>query len=67
MQYGSPDWQDWVIGDEAEAIKHIKAAYAILIPTPLKSESPFSYLVSRYDGGIQSFDTANVHIVISCN
>ncbi|KAF5320800.1 hypothetical protein D9619_001960 [Psilocybe cf. subviscida] len=40
MQYGSPDWQDWVIGSEEEAIKHIKAAY---------------------DGGIQTFDTANVY------
>jgi len=26
MQYGSPEWQDWVLGEE-EAIKHIKAAY----------------------------------------
>lgn len=25
MQYGSPEWQDWVLGEE-EAIKHIKAA-----------------------------------------
>lgn len=27
MQYGSPEWQEWVIGDEEEAIKHIKFAY----------------------------------------
>ncbi|OCH87251.1 Aldo/keto reductase, partial [Obba rivulosa] len=27
MQYGSKDWQDWVIDDEEEAIKHIKFAY----------------------------------------
>ncbi|KAJ3710143.1 Aldo/keto reductase [Lentinula raphanica] len=26
MSYGSPQWQDWVL-DEAEGIKHIKAAY----------------------------------------
>jgi len=27
MQYGSPEWQKWVLGDEQEAIKHIKYAY----------------------------------------
>ncbi|KAF8069931.1 aryl-alcohol dehydrogenase [Lyophyllum atratum] len=27
MQYGSSEWQKWVIDDEAEAIKHIKFAY----------------------------------------
>ncbi|KAF5319641.1 hypothetical protein D9619_008850 [Psilocybe cf. subviscida] len=27
MSYGSEKWQDWVIGDETEAIKHIKTAY----------------------------------------
>lgn len=27
MQYGDPRWQPWVIGDEDEAIRHIKAAY----------------------------------------
>jgi len=27
MQYGSSGWQDWVIGDEEEAIRHIKYAY----------------------------------------
>ncbi|KAN0090861.1 NADP-dependent oxidoreductase domain containing protein [Tylopilus felleus] len=26
MQYGTSEWQDWVLGEE-EAIKHIKAAY----------------------------------------
>jgi len=26
MQYGSPEWQEWVLGEE-EAIKHIKFAY----------------------------------------
>jgi len=26
MQYGSSEWQKWVIDDEAEAIKHIKFA-----------------------------------------
>ncbi|KDQ63391.1 hypothetical protein JAAARDRAFT_29417 [Jaapia argillacea MUCL 33604] len=27
MQYGSSDWQKWVIGDEEEAVHHIKVAY----------------------------------------
>ncbi|EMD34225.1 hypothetical protein CERSUDRAFT_117121 [Gelatoporia subvermispora B] len=27
MQYGSSGWQGWVIGDEEEAIRHIKFAY----------------------------------------
>lgn len=26
MSYGSPEWQDWVLGEE-ESIKHIKFAY----------------------------------------
>ncbi|KAG6882674.1 hypothetical protein C0993_009610, partial [Termitomyces sp. T159_Od127] len=26
MQYGTPQWQEWVLGEE-EAIKHIKFAY----------------------------------------
>ncbi|RXW13141.1 hypothetical protein EST38_g12713 [Candolleomyces aberdarensis] len=26
MSYGSPEWQDWVLGEE-ESLKHIKAAY----------------------------------------
>ena len=26
MQYGTPDWQKWVVGEE-EAIAHIKYAY----------------------------------------
>lgn len=26
MSYGSPEWQEWVLGEE-EGIKHIKAAY----------------------------------------
>jgi aryl-alcohol dehydrogenase-like predicted oxidoreductase len=26
MSYGSPEWQDWVLGEE-EGIKHIKAAF----------------------------------------
>jgi len=32
MQYGSPDWQKWVLGEE-EAIKHIKYAYEAGIQT----------------------------------
>ncbi|KAK7682837.1 hypothetical protein QCA50_014221 [Cerrena zonata] len=27
MSYGSPEWANWVIGDEQEAFKHIKFAY----------------------------------------
>ncbi|EPQ56150.1 Aldo/keto reductase [Gloeophyllum trabeum ATCC 11539] len=27
MQYGSSEWQDWVIGEEDEIVKHVKAAY----------------------------------------
>ncbi len=30
MQYGDPAWQEWVIGDEEEATRHIKAAYVEL-------------------------------------
>jgi len=33
MQYGSPEWQKWVIGDEEEVIKHIKFAYDAGIQT----------------------------------
>ncbi|KAF4618666.1 hypothetical protein D9613_010126 [Agrocybe pediades] len=33
MQYGSPEWQDWVIGDEEEVFKHIKFAYDAGIQT----------------------------------
>ncbi|KAJ3973585.1 aryl-alcohol dehydrogenase [Lentinula raphanica] len=32
MQYGSPEWQPWVLGEE-EAIKHIKTAYDAGIQT----------------------------------
>ncbi|TFK74021.1 Aldo keto reductase [Pluteus cervinus] len=32
MQYGTPEWQQWVLGEE-EAIKHIKAAYDAGIQT----------------------------------
>ncbi|TFK44874.1 aryl-alcohol dehydrogenase [Crucibulum laeve] len=32
MQYGSPDWQKWILGEE-EAIKHIKFAYEAGIQT----------------------------------
>jgi len=32
MQYGSAEWQDWVLGEE-EGIKHIKAAYDAGIQT----------------------------------
>lgn len=32
MQYGSPQWQQWVL-EEEEAIKHIKAAYDAGIQT----------------------------------
>ncbi|KDQ51257.1 hypothetical protein JAAARDRAFT_62660 [Jaapia argillacea MUCL 33604] len=27
MQYGSSEWAEWVLGDEDEIVKHIKAAY----------------------------------------
>ncbi|KAG6840490.1 hypothetical protein C0991_006360 [Blastosporella zonata] len=30
MQYGTPDWQAWVLGEE-EAIKHIKFAYVFIL------------------------------------
>ncbi|RDB25335.1 Versiconal hemiacetal acetate reductase [Hypsizygus marmoreus] len=32
MQYGSPEWQEWVLGEE-EAVKHIKFAYDTGIQT----------------------------------
>ena len=59
MQYGTSDWQDWVLGEE-EAIKHIK--YACVLPFSLTiSLTPTSiYVIHRYDAGIQTFDTANV-------
>ncbi|KXN85847.1 hypothetical protein AN958_10791, partial [Leucoagaricus sp. SymC.cos] len=33
MQYGEQRWQPWVVGDEAEVIRHIKAAYDVGIQT----------------------------------
>jgi diketogulonate reductase-like aldo/keto reductase len=33
MQYGDSRWQEWVISDEEEAIRHIKAAYDAGIQT----------------------------------
>ncbi|KAF4620712.1 hypothetical protein D9613_000835 [Agrocybe pediades] len=33
MQYGSPEWQKWVIGDEEEVVKHVKFAYEAGIQT----------------------------------
>ncbi|KXN85848.1 Versiconal hemiacetal acetate reductase [Leucoagaricus sp. SymC.cos] len=33
MQYGDSRWQKWVIGDEAEVIRHIKVAYDVGIQT----------------------------------
>jgi hypothetical protein len=57
MQYGSSDWQKWVLGEE-EAIKHIKAAY---VPCDSYSITPSEIVhLLRYDAGIQTFDTANV-------
>lgn len=59
MSYGSPEWSPWVL-EEEEAIKHIKAAYAIQ-PCHLQVSSFLNILtVFSYDAGIQSFDTSNV-------
>ncbi|KAJ8495121.1 hypothetical protein ONZ45_g12999 [Pleurotus djamor] len=33
MQYGSKEWQPWILEDEEEAMKHIKAAYDLGIQT----------------------------------
>ena len=56
MQYGSPLWQPWVLGEE-EGIKHIKYAYVFL-------SAAYSSLLTgslcSYEHGIQTFDTANV-------
>ncbi|KAG6899504.1 hypothetical protein C0993_009611 [Termitomyces sp. T159_Od127] len=36
MQYGNPEWQEWVLG-EAEAIKHIKyACVLVLVQSPIQ-------------------------------
>ncbi|KAF9485933.1 aryl-alcohol dehydrogenase [Pholiota conissans] len=45
MQYGSPEWQDWVLGEE-EAIKHIKAAYDAGIQT-FDTANVYSYGLSE--------------------
>ncbi len=61
MQYGHKAFGEWVINDEEEAIQHIK--YASVYPSfsffyfSLSSQV-FRY--SRYEQGIQTFDTADV-------
>lgn len=57
MSYGSPEWMEWVLGEE-EGIKHIKYAYVAPI-LPLFTSIELLPL-GRYDAGIQTFDTANV-------
>lgn len=59
MSYGDPKWQQWVLPEE-EAIKHIKFAYVLpLILSPLQRSL---MLLSSYESGITTFDTANVRL-----
>ena len=57
MQYGSPLWQPWVLGEE-EGIKHIKYAYVFL--SDARGFSLLTGSLCSYEHGIQTFDTANV-------
>jgi aryl-alcohol dehydrogenase-like predicted oxidoreductase len=60
MQYGTSDWQKWILGEE-EAFKHIKFAYVrTRYRTSTRSEQLI--LLHRYDSGIQTFDTADVSL-----
>jgi hypothetical protein len=64
MQYGSPEWQGWVLGEE-QAMEHIKAAYdALLLRYPV-----FCLITAscRYDAGIQTFDTADVRYFVTAS
>lgn len=68
MQYGSSDWQPWVIGDEEEAIKHIKAACVLTCLMSCSRLYDADLLKLRgcktisYEAGIQTFDTADVRV-----
>lgn len=59
MSYGSPEWQEWVLGEE-EGLKHIKFAYVGHQALPWTKWLILWYRNSRYDHGITTFDTANV-------
>ena len=59
MQYGSKEWAPWVL-EEDEAIKHIKAAY---VASPSRDASLI--WLTRYDAGINAFDTANASLLFS--
>ena len=63
MQYGSQDWQPWILG-EKDAISHIKAAFVLSLSYRRYTKNTKYLLFSRYDLGIQTFDTADVCIHI---
>ena len=57
MSYGTPESTSWMLGEE-EGVKMIKAAYVChLHPSGMYYQSSAP---TRYDGGINAFDTANV-------
>ncbi|KAJ3572987.1 hypothetical protein NP233_g2725 [Leucocoprinus birnbaumii] len=65
MSYGTPEWQGWVL-DEAESLKHIKAAYVntaylLLAIHQTDNLSALCTCLDRYDAGINTFDTANAY------
>ena len=62
MTYGSSDWQKWVL-DEKTGIEHIKAAYVLRSIHETRLLLTISALPS-YDAGIQTFDTADVSVVM---
>jgi hypothetical protein len=63
MQYGSSDWQKWVLGEE-EAIKHIK--YASVPFQNFLNSLTICCQLSSYEAGIQTFDTADVGYSLLC-
>ena len=61
MQYGSTDWASWVLPEE-EAIKHIKFACVLLaVCRPPPRTDPPTFLYTRWEHGITTFDTANCY------
>lgn len=56
MSYGSTEWLPWSL-DEEEGLKHIKAAWVSIVFEHARVSKSFS----RYDAGIQTFDTANMY------
>lgn len=59
MSYGSPEWQDWVLGEE-DGIKHIKFAW-VVGAFSARSFHRNRFGVDRLDNGINTFDTSNAY------